>query len=106
VAFTDNLILICVGVFIGILAMRFVAQGFVGLMERYPFLETCAFVVIGLLGIKLSFSVIEHYYPEMAVMRFMEGPYADIITSGVTVAIFVIPVLTSLFFNIPGKKRT
>lgn len=106
VAFTDNLILICVGVFIGILAMRFVAQGFVGLMERYPFLETCAFLVIGLLGIKLSFSVIEHYYPEMAVIRFMEGPYADIITSGVTVAIFVIPVLTSVFFNIPGKKRT
>lgn len=106
VAFTDNLILICVGVFIGILAMRFVAQGFVGLMERYPFLETCAFMVIGLLGIKLSFSVIEHYYPEMAVTRFMEGPYADIITSGVTVAIFVIPVLTSALFNIPGKKRS
>ncbi len=54
VAFTDNLVLICIGVFIGILAMRFVAQGFVRLMERYPFLETCAFLVIGLLGLKLS----------------------------------------------------
>jgi YkoY family integral membrane protein len=106
VAFTDNLVLICVGVFIGILAMRFVAQGFVGLMERYPFLETCAFMVIGLLGLKLSLSVIEHFYPEIAFVRFLEGPYADIITSGVTVAIFVIPVLTSLLFNIPGKERS
>jgi YkoY family integral membrane protein len=106
VAFTDNLVLICIGVFIGILAMRFVAQGFVGLMERYPFLETCAFLVIGLLGLKLSLSVIEHFYPELAFIRFLDGPYADIITSGVTVAIFVIPVLTSVLFNIPGKERS
>jgi YkoY family integral membrane protein len=106
VAFTDNLVLICIGVFIGILAMRFVAQGFVGLMERYPFLETCAFLVIGLLGLKLSLSAMEHFYPEIPFIRFMEGPYADIITSGVTVAIFIIPVLTSVLFNVPGKDRT
>jgi YkoY family integral membrane protein len=106
VAFTDNLVLICIGVFIGILAMRFVAQGFVTLMERYPFLETCAFVVIGLLGLKLSLSAMEHFYPEVAFIRFMEGHEADIITSGVTVAIFVVPVLTSLLFNIHGKKRS
>ncbi|NTU88034.1 MAG: DUF475 domain-containing protein, partial [Chlorobiaceae bacterium] len=33
VAFSDNILLIWLGVFIGILAMRFVAQGFVLLME-------------------------------------------------------------------------
>ena len=104
VAFTSNLVLICIGVFIGILAMRFVAQGFVGLMERYPFLETCAFMVIGLLGIKLSFSVLEHFYPELAFIRYMEGHDGDVITSGVTVAIFIIPVLSSALFNIPLKK--
>jgi YkoY family integral membrane protein len=106
VAFTDNLILICVGVFIGILAMRFVAQGFVGLMERYPFLESCAFVVIGLLGLKLSLSGLEHFYPQVAFIRFMEGPYADIITSGVTVAIFVVPVLVSVLLRISGKEHS
>ena len=106
VAFTDNLVLICIGVFIGILAMRFVAQGFVGLMERYPFLETCAFMVIGLLGLKLSFSAVEHYYPEIAFLRYMEGTDGDIITSGVTVAIFVVPVLASVLFNIFRKKRS
>jgi YkoY family integral membrane protein len=104
VAFTDNLVLICTGVFIGILAMRFVAQGFVGLMEKYAFLEVCAFMVIGLLGLKLSLSAMEHFYPELAFIRFLEGHEADMITSGVTVAIFIIPVLTSVLFNIPLKK--
>jgi YkoY family integral membrane protein len=104
VAFTSNLVLICLGVFIGILAMRFVAQGFVGLMERYPFLETCAFMVIGLLGLKLSLSAMEHFYPELAFIRFIEGHEADVITSGVTVAIFILPVLTSVLFKIPLNK--
>jgi YkoY family integral membrane protein len=40
VAFTPNLILICVGVFIGIFAMRFIAQWFVKLMEKFAFLES------------------------------------------------------------------
>ncbi len=106
VAFTDNLLLICIGVFIGILAMRFVAQWFVGLMERYPFLETCAFMVIGLLGLKLSLSAVEHFYPEVAFIRFMEGTDGDIITSGVTVAIFVLPVLASILVNISRKERS
>ena len=85
--------------------MRFVAQGFVGLMERYPFLEMCAFIVIGLLGLKLSLSAVEHFYPEIAFIRFMEGPNGDIVTSGVTVAIFVVPVLASFLFNISRKER-
>jgi len=105
VAFTDNLVLICTGVFIGILAMRFVAQGFVGLMERYPFLETCAFIVIGLLGLKLSLSAVEHFYPEIAFIKFMEGTNGDILTSGVTVAIFVVPVVASVLLNISRKGR-
>ena len=40
VAFTPNIILVCIGVFIGILAMRFIAQWFVKMMEKYPFLES------------------------------------------------------------------
>jgi len=105
VAFTDHLLLIYVGVFIGILAMRFVAQGFVGLMERYPFLEACAFLVIGLLGLKLSLSSLGHFYPESSFVKAMEGHEADIITSCVTVAVFFIPVLTCKLFNFPPKKR-
>jgi YkoY family integral membrane protein len=106
VAFTENIILIWLGVFIGILAMRFVAQGFVRLMEEYPFLETCAFIVLGLLGTKLSLSAVEHFYPETAFSRFMGGHEADMITSGITVAIFFVPVLTSLLFNFPSRERS
>lgn len=105
VAFTDNIVLIWTGVFIGILAMRFVAQGFVRLMEKYPFLETSAFVVIGLLGLKLTLSAVEHFYPETVFVRLLEGHTGDIITSGVTVAVFVIPMLTSQLFNYPAKDR-
>jgi predicted tellurium resistance membrane protein TerC len=63
VAFTDHVFLIYTGVFIGILAMRFVAQAFVKLMEKFTFLETIAFIVIGVLGVKLSSSIFTHFYP-------------------------------------------
>ncbi len=37
VAYSSNILIIMCGVFIGILAMRFVAQGFITLMEKFPF---------------------------------------------------------------------
>ncbi|NTU57890.1 MAG: DUF475 domain-containing protein [Chlorobiaceae bacterium] len=103
VAFTDNIILICTGVFIGILAMRFVAQGFVRLMEEYAFLETCAFIVLGILGLKLSLSVVEHFYPGSLFSRILDGREADVVTSLLTVTIFFAPVLTSMLFNFPAR---
>jgi YkoY family integral membrane protein len=122
-AYSRNIILIWVGVFIGILAMRFVAQGFVRLLERYPFLETCAYMVIALLGFKLSLSGINHFYPCSAFAKFMEGPneclihnglpipegehhqvWGDILTSAFSLAIFFIPVVTSLLFNWPRHR--
>ncbi|TFF36344.1 TerC family protein [Mucilaginibacter psychrotolerans] len=105
VAFTDHVFLIYVGVFIGILAMRFVAQAFVKLMEKFTFLETVAFIVIGVLGIKLTSSLYIHFQPETPFSKFMEGETADIAVSVFTVAIFLIPVITSLLFNFP-KKHT
>lgn len=105
VAFTPNIILVCIGVFIGILAMRFIAQWFVKLMERYPFLETAAFIVIGILGVKLLLSLYEHFYPESPVSEFLSSHTADIGISILTVAIFFIPIITSALFNFP-KKHT
>jgi YkoY family integral membrane protein len=103
VAFTDNIILVCIGVFIGILAMRFVAQTFVKLMEKYPFLEAAAFIVIAILGTKLMLSLYEHFFPESPVSKFLSSHTADIAISVLTVSIFVIPILTSLFFNYPKR---
>ncbi len=105
VALSDNLLIILTGVFIGILAMRFVAQGFVKLMEKYAFLEACAFIVIGLLGIKLVMSVFTHFFPEAPSSKFMESQAADWITSAVTIAIFLLPIMTSILFNFPKNKR-
>lgn len=104
VAFTPNIILVCIGVFIGILAMRFIAQWFVKLMEKYNFLETAAFIVIGILGIKLVLSLYEHLYPTSAISEFLGSHAADIGISILTVAIFFIPILTSILFNIPKKN--
>ena len=105
VAFTDNFYIICIGVFIGILAMRFVAQGFVKLMERYPFLETAAFLVIGILGLKLCLSTIHHFYPENEIAIYLESESTDMIVSVITVAIFGLPILSSYFFNYPKHRK-
>lgn len=119
-AYTANIILIWVGVFIGILAMRFVAQAFVTLINKYPFLETCAYLVIGVLGLKLTTSVITHFYPCSVYSVFLEGkqacleangqhlPYGehevasgDVVMSVISFAIFIVPVITSVLFNFP-----
>ncbi len=123
-AYTKNIILIWVGVFIGILAMRFVAQGFVRLMEKYPFLSVCAYTVIGILGLKLTLAMVAHFYPCSEFALFLEGPQAclesqgkhlplgehptvwgDIVTSFLSIAIFIVPVLTSILFNFPKHQR-
>lgn len=104
VAFTDHVFLIYTGVFIGILAMRFVAQAFVKLMEKFTFLEAIAFIVIGVLGIKLTSSLYTHFYPETPLAHAIEGEHTDMAVSIFTVAIFILPVLSSLLFNYPKKN--
>lgn len=105
VAFSKNIIIVWVGVFIGIFAMRFVAQAFVRLMERYAFLETAAFVVIAVLGIKLLLSLYEHFRPQDELSEFLTSSSADRIMSVITVAIFFVPILTSILFNFPARKE-
>jgi len=105
VAFTENIYLIYIGVFIGILAMRFVAQTFVRLMEKFSFLETIAFVVIAVLGIKLTSSIFTHFAPESPISHFIEGEETDLFVSIFTVAIFVLPILSSWLFNYPKRSK-
>ncbi|MFP5039338.1 TerC family protein [Parasediminibacterium sp. JCM 36343] len=124
VAFSKNIIIIWLGVFTGMLAMRFVAQAFVNLMEKYPFLETSAFAVIALLGAKLLFSLYAHFSPCSNVSKFIEGDaeclqsnglpipeghamvWGDVLTSIATVSIFTIPIITSWLFNFPERKQS
>jgi len=105
VAFTNNLILICAGVFIGILAMRLVAQSFVLLMGKYPFLETAAFIIIAILGLKLLLSLFEHFLPQHPVSEFLSSTAAEVGLTVLTVAIFLVPILTSWLFGYPHHQK-
>jgi YkoY family integral membrane protein len=112
VAFTNNFYIICLGVFVGILAMRFVAQAFVKLLEKYPFLESIAFVVIAILGLKLMVSAtlgVLTKYKYIAegdsLIEILDGHQSDMYVSIFTTAVFVLPIITSLLFNFP-KKHT
>ncbi len=106
VAFTDNIFLICLGVFIGILAMRFAAQGFVKLMSRFPFLESLAFIVIFILGMKLVSSYVCEFFHDTRFCEFLNGHFADLVFSILTTGVFILPVLSSLAFNFPKRANS
>lgn len=90
VAYTPNIFLICAGVFTGIIAMRYVAQYFVVLMERFPNLEQSAFIVIGILGVKLCFSILVHFNKEFI---WIESESFDLFVSALTLFVFLLPIL-------------
>lgn len=106
VAYTDNIYLICLGVFIGILAIRFVAHGVIKLLETFTFLNTSAFLIIFLLGLKLILSFLCYYFwPESSFCKLMETEHSDLVFSLITVSIFILPVLTSWLFNFPAREK-
>ncbi len=89
-AITPKFWIICVGVGAGILAMRFLAQWFIGLMERYHNLAKAAYVVIFMLGIKLVVPSILHYTTWSESTAWMSGELFDISFSVICIAIFLI----------------
>jgi len=100
VAMSDNIVLIIFGVFVGILAMRFVAQKFVKLMHKYPVMETSAFIVIGLLGLKLCLAMLVHFVPSY---KWIESEIFDMVISGLTLLIFFAPIVYLKIKN--GSKQ-
>lgn len=93
VAMTDKIWLILTGVFIGILAMRFVAGVFTKLMNKYPALENSAFYVILLLGLKL---VISEALPKGSSMeQFVNSHSFDLYFSIAMIGLFLIPIFNS-----------
>ena len=84
VAFTPNLWLICGGVFIGILAMRFATTKFVKVLEKNPILERVAYWVIGALGLKL----VSSYW-----LHDLNTESIDAVFSILTLLAFIIPLI-------------
>lgn len=102
-AFSKNIYIVCIGVFIGIITMRIVASYFVNLMSRFPFLDFAAFTVIFMLGMKLVF---EFFYPENHTpSNEANSGIKAYLFSLTTIAIFVVPILTSLLFNFPKNNK-
>lgn len=96
VALSDKIWVVIVGVFVGILAMRFVAEWFIKMIEKYPSLNTSAFIVIGILGLKLVVSGIVDYIPSMSILKgILESHYTDMIMSALTLIIFFFPIILS-----------
>ena len=104
VAYTRNIYLIYLGVFIGIITMRIVAGYFVKLMQRFPFLDMVAFIIIGILGLRLCFEFICAQGIAMQICDVLQSDKVDYYFSIVTVGVFFIPILTSLLFNFPRRK--
>jgi YkoY family integral membrane protein len=84
VAFTPNLWLICGGVFIGILAMRFATTKFVKVLEKNPILERVAYWVIGALGLKL----VSSYW-----LHDLNTESIDAVFSILTLLAFIVPLI-------------
>jgi len=80
--------LICIGVFVGILAIRFATIKLINLLNKVPNLERIAFLVIGVLGIKLCLSV---FLPQL------NSEHIDLLFSGVTLLAFVLPFVLMKF---------
>lgn len=96
VGFSDELWVVMLGVCIGITAMRFVSGWFLKLMKKYPNLETSAFVVIGLLGLKLILAGFADYYEALSCIKaVLDRHITDIVFSAFMILIFFIPFIRS-----------
>jgi YkoY family integral membrane protein len=62
VAMSPKIWVVCLGVFIGILALRFVAGACLKLLEKHPVLEHTAFLLIGYVGAILSVEILSQQY--------------------------------------------
>lgn len=97
VAMSPKLWVVMTWVAIGILAMRFVAGQFVLLMNKYPELENSAYLVIAMLGMKLTLGFIASFFSLHGLESVMEGHTASIVTSVLTIILFSIPFLKRRF---------
>ncbi|MFC7784625.1 TerC family protein [Rossellomorea sp. GCM10028870] len=65
-------IVMFLGGIIGLVIMRFAATWFVKLLEKYPTLESAAFLIVGWVGVKLAVftlahpdvAILDHHFPE------------------------------------------
>lgn len=84
VSFTDSMLVIVMGVFIGILAIRFATTTFISVINKNPLMEKMAYAVIGMLGLKLALS---YFLP------VLNTEHVDMAFSVVTLIMFIVPLI-------------
>jgi len=109
-----NILLTVIGVFLGILTMRWITVKVMKLIEKYPSLNKSSGIVILLLGVKLIISsFITLLEPESLVFftnlldkvvvfkeiikPYFESHYSDFIFSSVMMLIFIVPLVKSTY---------
>lgn len=71
------------GGFVGLVIMRFAATWFVTLLNRYPALETTAFLIVGWVGVKLLVTTLSHSQIGILPASFPESVFWKMIFWGV-----------------------
>ncbi|NBW58234.1 DUF475 domain-containing protein [bacterium] len=84
VSFTKNIIIIAIGVFVGILAIRFTTTLFINIIKNNPIIEKIAYIVIGALGVKL---ILSYFIPSINTEQI------DILFSIITSLAFITPII-------------
>jgi len=64
VAMSDQLWVLYLGGVLGIITMRFVAGGFLRLLDMFPRLETAAYCLVAWVGVKLALEAYDVYFPK------------------------------------------
>lgn len=100
VAMSPKLWVVCTGVFIGILALRFVAGACLKLIERYPILEQTAFLLIGYVGFILVFELLSD---PLSGLQILPGP-VHVSAGEKFIGIAAILALSILYSKIPALQ--
>tara|TARA_R110000868_G_scaffold14066_2_gene65589 strand:- start:275 stop:1096 length:822 start_codon:yes stop_codon:yes gene_type:complete len=93
-AMSKNMYVIIAAVFLAILTMRFVTQTMSRLMEKHPYLEGRAYIVIGLIALKLIGTALLHFTTFEDVKEFVNAESFDMVWSVVSILIFL-PIFVS-----------
>ena len=81
-AFTHNMKIIFIGVFVGIIVMRVASIKFIKIIEEYPLINKNSYYVIGILGIRF---ILSYWFKTLNSTR------TDLIFSGIVTIAFIIP---------------
>ncbi|AMA61886.1 TerC family protein [Kurthia gibsonii] len=94
-------IVMFLGGVIGLVIMRFAAQWFVKILEKYPQLETAAFVIVGWVGVKLTVMTLAHPNVQILDEHFPHSTAWKLIFWTVLVGIAVVGYIT----GVRGAKK-